>query len=711
MGTSAFDSLWGEDPPKKAKGKSVAPLHEQRRQSGTFDELWGQEAEPETPKERARGVVQSTYHGITFGLGNKLTAATRAVLPQSMGGTEGFDYQGALTEERSQLDRYRQRHPFASAAGEAVGGVVPALLTAGASLPATLASSARIGAGYGAAYGVGERDNPTLGEAATAAVVGGTVGAATGGVIHGATKAPGIVMDYTGIRPSSAPSAGPVSRLARKAGVETVEERAPQMILERLRRGDLSLEDVMVASSDATRLGKPATLIDLGGNQMARMTRGTQGVPGKGSEQVRSMLEQRRRGAPVRVASDVEQGLGQRRQDTFKTAQELAEKQRARAKPIYDDAMGSPDIALDTPVSLESEGATVTLGDLLKRPSAVKAISYGKQLAAETGEEFSELTAPSVLTDMIGNMPPEALARFQSIAKKQGVNASPSISMSHLHNLKLRLDEMIGYAKANGSLPDGTPATSKMLRAIQDTKNQILTVMDGHAPKYAEARRVWGGDAELQDGLKLGEDFLNSKRPLGELQQEIAELSEAGQEHARIGVVAAIRDAIDKAPDGADVVRRIFGNEAQRQRIRAAFPDENSFALFREQMEMESRMAKNENFVMGGSQTAEKMSDASDIMGQSPPATLSARGVVNAAMRSKMVERLRGMAEQRVDALAPYLTAGGPNRPGAVSGSNVEREEAIARLVAAAKRQQPKNARSHVMSAVGGQVTSGVTRP
>src|SRR4051812_45950728 len=100
MGTSAFDRLWGDDEPKKKLAPLAVPrestsvAHTAPKPAG-FDALWDglqEHAEshpaPETGLEHARGVVQSAFQGLTLGLGNKTTAATRAVLPQWLGGTK-----------------------------------------------------------------------------------------------------------------------------------------------------------------------------------------------------------------------------------------------------------------------------------------------------------------------------------------------------------------------------------------------------------------------------------------------------------------------------------------------------------------------------------------------------------------------------------------------------------------------------------------------
>lgn len=680
-------------------------------------EAWKASSRPLTAKGRARGLLQSAYQDLTFGLGNKLTAATRAVLPQWLGGTEGFDYSGALQEERGSLDRFRSEHPYAAAASGAVGAIPSMIATAGTSpmvnqalkltqqaAPLTFGQSVKAGAKFGAMYGAGEPDNPDPLELAQSTAIGAGVGGTAAGVIHGAARAPRAVMDHYGMRPSEK-SPSRLAGFLRRIGVETTEDRIPAFILERLERGEITPADVSASFARASASGKPATLIEAGGQPMTRLARGTQQVRSKGADDVRNMLETRRAESPVRVGADVESGLRQPRQDVFEQQGKLVEQQITKAKPHYKRAMESAPVSLDAATSLE-DGTSLSLRELLKRPSMQKAIGYGKQLAQETGEAFPDLSAAeSKLSEVTKGMTPEAREKFAAAAASQGVELTPTVKFEHLHNLKLRLDEMLGYAKAKGQLPDGTPATSKMLRAIQDTKKRLLDIMDAHSPDYAQGRRVWGGEAELQDGLALGADFVKPGKPIGELKHDFGQLSDAAKEQARVGVVAAVREQIDRAVDGADVVRRIFGNEAQRKRLRLAFPDEQSFQSFRAQMEIESQMAKNENVILGNSQTAEKLADAADFMDGVSPAMLTSPSAARNAILDRISRvQLRKMTEARADALAPYLTAGGP-------GGTMPREEVLRRIMEAANRRRPGSQLSRVAgAAIGGQTgrrTSG----
>lgn len=586
---------------------------------------------PESANDKALGLVRHAYQGLTFGLGDKLTAGTRMLLPESLGGTKpGTTLEEVIREERGNLERFREKHPFVAGAADAVGSIPPMVLTAGQSEAPTLARSMVAGGRFGGARAAGESAGEVpLEDVLKNTAKGMAVGAGTAGAIHGAVRTPSAFMDWTGLRPSRT-NPGRVGRIALRMGVAPREDAALETIIQKSEQARKTPADMTAAVAEGRELGKPVTLMEVLGTPATRLTRGAQGVPSQGADDIRTALESRRQGSAGRVAGDVEQGFGKPRQDTFTARQQVAEQQKAAAKPLYAKAMAANPVPLTAAVP-DAEG--VTLATVLKRPSVQQALAYDAKLGREEGRGMGEL-----------------------LANTRG----GAMTMEQLHNVKLRLDEMIGYGKRTSQLIDGTPATKQQLGAMRDTKNQLLAIMDAHSKDYKAARASWGGDAELDEALEFGRAFLTGGRSSPQLAHELSEFSAAGQDHARTGVIDAVRDQIDRAPDGADVVRRIFGNTLQRSRLRVAFPSEQAFQRFEQQMKLEARMSANERTALGGSPTAEKLADQADIAEPipSPGNMFSWRGAANAVLRTADRARNLTLTKQKVDALAPYLTAG-----------------------------------------------------
>jgi hypothetical protein len=92
----------------------------------------------------------------------------------------------------------------------------------------------------------------------------------------------------------------------------------------------------------------------------------------------------------------------------------------------------------------------------------------------------------------------------------------------------------------------------------------------------------------------------------------VSNLSPGDKQFYLQGVTRAIQDKISGAQDGADVTRRIFGNDLIRSKIAAAFDDPAAFAKFQGQMENENTFAQTRNQVLKGSQTARRLGGAAN---------------------------------------------------------------------------------------------------
>ena len=305
------------------------------------------------------------------------------------------------------------------------------------------------------------------------------------------------------------------------------------------------------------------------------------------------------------------------------------------AKPAYAQAMQADAIPVD---AAATDGTTLL--DLLKRPSIRKAVSYADQLAAEKGEQslsakvYPKTPESPPLPEPVasGQFTPEQWEALR--AKNPGLPAIPAsaeaptpdpVDIADLHNIKLKLDDMLGYARNRGQLPDGTPATKTMLRGIQDTRGALLDIMDANAPEYAAARQGFAGSSRVQDALQQGqEDFAANVRP-SEAQANRAAL-ETDSERAFYdrGMLAAARDVIEKNAANPDipmasrqvnVVQRLLGNKAQGEKIASLFPDRQSYQGFVRQMEQEAQYPQTAKFFQNQSSTASQLAEGNQRPG------------------------------------------------------------------------------------------------
>ncbi|TPG50198.1 hypothetical protein EAH75_01500 [Rhodanobacter glycinis] len=102
-----------------------------------------------------------------------------------------------------------------------------------------------------------------------------------------------------------------------------------------------------------------------------------------------------------------------------------------------------------------------------------------------------------------------------------------------------------------------------------------------------------------------------------------------------------MQDKISGAQDGADVTRRIFGNDLIRNKIAAAFDDPAAFAKFQQQMEAESTFAQTRNQVLKGSQTARRLAGQADA---AQPLADAGRQLLSGNVGSAITSGVKGVA-------------------------------------------------------------------
>jgi hypothetical protein len=101
---------------------------------------------------------------------------------------------------------------------------------------------------------------------------------------------------------------------------------------------------------------------------------------------------------------------------------------------------------------------------------------------------------------------------------------------------------------------------------------------------------------------------------------QIARLSPNDRMFYRLGVVRAIQDKVDAARGTirpSDVVKQFFGSDQMRNKIRAAFPDDQSFVRFRNLMDQEAAMHDTLTKGIAGSRTASVEAGQEDATRQS----------------------------------------------------------------------------------------------
>lgn len=558
-------------------------------------------------KQAEYGMGRALAEGLTLGFSGEIEAALR-----------GGDYEQNLSALELAKKEYERENPKTALAAEIVGGLpyatVPFLGAAKyaqmASKATPLAKAAMVtvpsvvaGTVTGGLTGAGQAEpGARMAAAKTGAKTGGAISAAIPVVGKTIGSVGGKVVDVTAGIPA-------VQRVGQAVGLATGQtvnyaNRAKEKLLEAIYRDVANIPAMKksIASTD-----KPIGIIDVAGENVKSLGDIAQKYPGTTRETGRAVLEERALGQSDRIQKDISDYLGDF-SDPFDFTQQIAARQRANADPLY-------------------------------------------RLAYDAGE----ITEPKVLKYL-------ELPQFKQAAKESAkllAAEGRSVDLSRptveaLDNIKQGLDALIEKET------DSFGKVSKLGKVYIAKKNEFLSELDKAVPAYKEARQSFAGDAELIEATRMGQKSTNMSS--AQIKREFDALSPSQQEAYRIGALDSLRTNMNKAKDSADLVKRIFGSKEDRAKIRAFFPDEQSFKSFENQMKLEANMRKTQDIVLGNSRTFERTVGGQGL--EADPTFLSQ--ILEQGLGRGSLNYLRaqgqGVAGQTAEELGPMLFKLGKKR-------------------------------------------------
>jgi hypothetical protein len=589
----------------------------------------------ETVNRIVGGTADAATQGASFGFADELGAAVRATARAGTNLLTGKDadwgggYDRALDDIRGREKDFAEEYPVPSTAANIVGGLatgggatlgsragaqagfkaaaneMQALGRAGQSIPGGMARTVATSAGHGALGGFGAGEGGLenrLGSALVGGAVGAGLGAALPAVGYGVNKGFGIARNAFGLGDPRAKALDHLGRALRRDEPMNAEA-TPSGVARTL---------------GAT--GKPMTVADAAGNNTLRLGRTVETIPGAGSDRATKFLHERQAGQGERVGEDIAGGLGG--DDFYKTLDDLDMRRRADAAPLYEEAYAQPFVW------------NPALEALLNRPSTRSALARARRIAEEEGRDPSGL---GLDLDADGNVT---------------INRTAA-SMQTLDYVKRGLDDVV---EATRNEVTGKLKLDEDSQAVNQTRRNFLSVVDRLNPKYAEARKAWGGPTQTMEAARLGRRFAKGDPEV--VIQRFHDLSPGDQDVFRLGVARELAGVVENSRDGHDVVARIFGSRGQRERLRELFPDADSYTRFAKAMADESLMNRTRNKVTGNSATG-RIAAEQDDAGQLENSFMDyagggLSGFVFGLLR-RGANRARGLNEASADELSKMM--------------------------------------------------------
>lgn len=550
--------------------------------------------------------IRMLASGVTIGGADEIAAGINAFLGIGEGETFDDRYDSNLSKEMSRDEAIREREPGAALTAEILGGVGGAvaggtLLSAAPGAGAVVGAVKNvpsaiklgtIGATVGAASGA---LNAPPGERGSGALLGGATGALLGGVA--------IPLAKKGVQATIRKFMG--SKIGKDIRIAT------KKILQALDRDEMTPDE---AFRRVAELAPEGRLVDVGDNTR-RLGRAVAGQPGRASKIASEALEARQQGQGSRIVEAVNRAIDPAG-DFAATADDLIRIRSADARPLYEAAYAKPVKASEKLIAL------------MRRPALEKAWKRAVAIARNEGDDIAD--------DLFITRPDGGKI----------INPDAIKDMKTLDYMKRGLDDMVDTSR--------DPITGKIAgdvnRGVDSLRKQFIGVLDEISPDYKKARAAWAGPSRSLELMDMGKRFMRADDEV--TTKMLARMTDDERLFFRVGAARELRQIIAKTPDGADAVKRIFGNLLKRRQIEMVFPNKKAFSEFHKSMMQESELYRTRAIASpgAGSQTQLRQADAADLAEDIGGAVRDmARGDTGSAAR----RFLKGLFGKKAEGLSP----------------------------------------------------------
>lgn len=231
-------------------------------------------------------------------------------------------------------------------------------------------------------------------------------------------------------------------------------------------------------------------------------------------------------------------------------------------------------------------------------------------------------------------------------------------SLEMIDNAKKALDDKIGKAITQNEKQEA--------RVLQKIKTELLKKVDSLNPEYAEARKIYTGEARLLEAQEQGKKFLqgssddlNEVGGLGakDLKRAFKDFSQSERDAYKIGAKKAIMDRFKQTPQGANPVGRSrLLTDFQKEKLQLIL-NKDEYSKFIKKLQLEDQLFQARNKALRGSPTAER------LQGQASNAAISGmvsqEGLATKVLNftGKFIQsRWSGINEANAKKIAEFLT-------------------------------------------------------
>ena len=554
------------------------------------------------------GLGTSLLQGLTFNFSDEIGGMLRQAIPG------GDDYDSYVEKQRARYELFKQKNPVLALGGEVLGSLPSAFVpyvgvANSANKAAQLSKLSQVFKGSAVAglqgglsgVGSGEGFEDSLEQGAVGTVAGAGLG--LGLNVLGATGQAA----YQGLRRSPQDSA--VARVMQ--AVDPTDPTIKKNLLE-----------------------PNMNLANVGGDQAKAKLRALRTVDREASDFINSTLTEEFKGQSDRIQAALD--------DAFKTDKdnelglsimETIQEAKDAAKVAYTDAYIK-----------YSDIASPRLNAFLRETDKV-----GK---------YYEDVLPNLRIEYKNKNPEmyELLTRLPN--KASDLTEGTKLPLAVLDQMKKDMGSDL-----LASVKDPSKFKQSGQRAIEALQTELISLTDEATGKaYGDLRSSFAEAAEVEKALQLGKDAGKKDFSAEEIREMLQGLNNAEMKAFYAGVYKSLSDTVKKIGYSRDSVKTLLKSDFAESRLKALLPpdpdrpgEETSWKMFRRIMEAEAEKVRTKNFVMGGSNTADKqreavaetsfLNDMLDLFSNDGGAAMSPQMLRNAA--SYLSERLSTVSKTR----------------------------------------------------------------
>jgi hypothetical protein len=497
-----------------------------------------------------RGVV-AALQGPTFGFFDELAGAVSAPFTAVQQNIPlGQAYRQGRDVVRGQTESFEAERPFTAAglqiaasgpmallkAPTAIGrAIMPTITNAAPSIAPTVQAAGRYltaapatgqvmglgqraaqagaaGAGYGFVGGVGSStaDNPldVLSDAATSAVFGSALGAATQPVQS--------VLGAGGRQVMARVSPTAAGTYAQQKVAESLIRDVPQ---------DLSSSALTMAQRRLTRLGPEARIADVGGKSTRNLLDVQATLPGTTAEAAERAIRERQSGRAGRLMTSADEALGTQGSQYLAKLEDFSNQRFVESRPYY--------AAVDK--------ATAKVDDAV-------ADVLNKSQAVQRDAELLFKTKTGQTIDLSQLQPGQ------------------TVPMNVLDSLKQSLYDASQSLRRSGSNEQANAYDQVRLKLIGELEKQSPKI--GGQSAYTMALKTWAGPSQMMDAAEVGRSVMRGD--ILDVQQATKGLSPSEIDAFRIGALQALRQSTGTEA-GQTSLLKMWKEPATQERLKAAF--------------------------------------------------------------------------------------------------------------------------------------------